>query len=246
MTASNALKDTKTSDDVSIRTLSDSADNSENPSTSVKEAAECEPTISGALKNALHRSHSIEYSSNDSPRSLKVSPRVTQPINLDIEEAKSLGAKGPPSVPVSLTFFSGNPTVETTEGIIHLYKENELVPESEDTVRRGELICMLRVPTTLTSLDIIQFIKPVAQWLEHVKIIRDATPNFYMVLLKFDNQKHADYFFRNYNGQTFNSIERTQCHLVYVAKLETVKSSNGAGLPIPGHCNNHCFFLFSL
>ena len=158
-----------------------------------------------------------------------------RPVNLDLEEAKSRTAKGQnPLPPQSLTYFSGNPSVETTEGILHFYKENELTPLEDSSAQRSLLICMLIVPATLTSYDLLNFIAPVADWLKHIQIIRDATPNQYMVLLRFHHQKEADCFYKDYNAKPFNSLESDLCHLVYVARVEVMKSSNGASLPIPG------------
>ena len=36
-------------------------------------------------------------------------------------------------------------------------------------------------------------------------------------------QEHADDFYNSYNNQPFNMIEPETCHLVYVAKVESVK-----------------------
>lgn len=38
-------------------------------------------------------------------------------------------------------------------------------------------------------------------------------------------QKYADDYFSTYNNTTYNSIEPDICHLVYVAKVETLKES---------------------
>ncbi|XP_013780063.1 BRCA1-associated protein-like [Limulus polyphemus] len=70
--------------------------------------------------------------------------------------------------------------------------------------------------------------------IEHIRIIRDAKPNLYMVLLKFRTQKMADEFYKSYNGVRFNTIEPELCHLVYVAKVETVKESEEICMPLSG------------
>ena len=36
-------------------------------------------------------------------------------------------------------------------------------------------------------------------------------------------KEHADDFYNSYNNQPFNMIEPETCHLVYVAKVESVK-----------------------
>lgn len=55
-----------------------------------------------------------------------------------------------------------------------------------------------------------------------------------MVLVKFRNQELADEFYNTFNGQRYNLIEDEVCHLVYVAKVETMKLSEGASLPCVG------------
>lgn len=133
----------------------------------------------------------------------------------------------------AINFFSGNPAVETTEGILHLYKEDRMTCVTGD-VRRSEMVCMLNIPASLTSRDLIQYVAPIGPDLEHIKIIRGSTPNEYMVLLKFRSQTNADEFFNTFNNKPFNSIEPEICHMVYVARVETLHSSEGAGLQIPG------------
>ncbi|ELU05344.1 hypothetical protein CAPTEDRAFT_170729 [Capitella teleta] len=133
----------------------------------------------------------------------------------------------------SIWFYSGNPAVERTEGILHLYKDNKLTSLDEDGPR-SEMICILKVPASIMSQDLIQFLAPVQSGLEIIRIIRDSTPSQYMVLLKFVNQVAADEFYKNFNNKSFNSIEEDICYLVYVARLETLSSSEGAALPISG------------
>jgi len=136
-------------------------------------------------------------------------------------------APAPP--PYSLIhYYCGNPMVEVTQGILHLYKTK--LPSDE----RSEMVCMLSVPAMLTIHDLLSFMSHVTDGLEHIKIIRDSTPNQYMTLLKFKNQTLADEFYSTYNSVPFNSIEDHLCQLAYVAKVESVKDSEGACLPIPG------------
>lgn len=50
------------------------------------------------------------------------------------------------------------------------------------------MLCVLSVPTTMTSHDLMKFVAPFNDVMEHMKIIRDSTPNQYMVLIKFAAQ----------------------------------------------------------
>ncbi|RXG73986.1 BRCA1-associated protein [Armadillidium vulgare] len=134
----------------------------------------------------------------------------------------------------TLHFISGNPTVDITQGILHLFKENtktSLGPEGS----RSEMLCLLGVPTSMTIHDLLQFTAPCYPGIEHMRIIRDTKPNQYMVLIKFKTQCDADLFYKTFNGQTFNSIEPEVCRMVYVARVETTSELEEGGLPIPGH-----------
>ncbi|TSM28100.1 BRCA1-associated protein [Bagarius yarrelli] len=134
-------------------------------------------------------------------------------------------------LPDQISFFSGNPSVEIIHGIMHLYKTNKMTSLKED-VRRSAMLCVLSVPTTMTSHDLMKFVAPYNEVMEHMKIIRDSTPNQYMVLIKFATQADADSFYTTCNGRQFNSIEDAVCQLVYVERAEVIKSEQGASLPV--------------
>ncbi|KAL2087668.1 hypothetical protein ACEWY4_016496 [Coilia grayii] len=134
-------------------------------------------------------------------------------------------------LPDQISFFSGNPSVEIVHGIMHLYKTNKMTSLTED-VRRSAMLCILTVPATMTSHDLMRFVAPFNDVMEHMKIIRDSTPNQYMVLVKFKAQADADSFYTACNGRQFNSIEEAVCQLVYVERAEVIKSEEGASLPV--------------
>lgn len=50
------------------------------------------------------------------------------------------------------------------------------------------MLCILTVPATMTSHDLMKFVAPFNEVIEQMKIIRDSTPNQYMVLIKFSAQ----------------------------------------------------------
>uniref|UniRef100_H2L4F3 BRCA1-associated protein n=1 Tax=Oryzias latipes TaxID=8090 RepID=H2L4F3_ORYLA len=134
-------------------------------------------------------------------------------------------------LPDQISFFSGNPSVEIVHGIMHLYKTNKMTSLTED-VRRSAMVCILTVPATMTSHDLMQLMAPFNEVMEHMKIIRDSTPNQYMVLIKFCSQADADSFYTTCNGRQFNSIEEAVCQVVYVERAEVIKSQEGASLPV--------------
>lgn len=135
---------------------------------------------------------------------------------------------------LQVPYFSGNHFVEVTKGILHLYKENQRTSLDEEA-ERSEMLCILAVPGGMTTHDLLQFTAPVSYNIEQMRIIRNSKPNQYMVLIKFKNQKSADEFYENFNGMRFNSIEPEICHLVYVAKVESVKESEESCRPLYGH-----------
>ncbi|XP_042297756.1 BRCA1-associated protein isoform X3 [Sceloporus undulatus] len=134
-------------------------------------------------------------------------------------------------LPDQISFFSGNPSVEIVHGIMHLYKTNKMTSLKED-VRRSAMLCILTVPATMTSHDLMKFVASFYEVIEHMKIIRDSTPNQYMALIKFSTQADADSFYMACNGRQFNSIEEDVCQLVYVERAEVFKSEDGASLPV--------------
>lgn len=134
-------------------------------------------------------------------------------------------------LPEQISFFSGNPSVEIVHGIMHLYKTNKMASLTED-VRRSAMVCILTVPATMTSHDLMKLLAPFNDVMEHMKIIRDSTPNQYMVLIKFCSQADADSFYTACNGRQFNSIEEAVCQLVYVERAEVIRSQEGASLPV--------------
>ena len=58
----------------------------------------------------------------------------------------------------------------------------------KEDVRRSAMLCILTVPATMTSHDLMKFVAPFNEVIEQMKIIRDSTPNQYMVLIKFRAQ----------------------------------------------------------
>ncbi|KRX58104.1 BRCA1-associated protein, partial [Trichinella sp. T9] len=124
----------------------------------------------------------------------------------------------------SIPFSCGNPFIESTKGILHIYKPNE-----SSTTSPGQILCMLCVPTTLSSHNLLH------SAIKQIRIIRDGTPDAYMVLIYFKDAELCMEFYELLNGSPFNSIEPDICHLVFVARVEVLKSSNGGNWPVEGY-----------
>ena len=145
-----------------------------------------------------------------------------------------------PSPCVTISFNSGNPCVEVTEGVVHLYRDDSFSVSGPD--RSSTMICFLGVPGRMTSHDIIQLLAPVHCWIETIQVVRDNSPNQYMLLVKFKTHQNAVDFYKNFHDKPFNSLEQEVCNLAFVSRIETVKSQEGACLPVPGLKN--AFFKF--
>ena len=140
-----------------------------------------------------------------------------------------------------INFVSGNPFVEVTKGILHLYKENNTT-SLEEGVIRSQMLCMIGVPAKHKTLDLLQFTAACHSELEMMRVIHDGSPNQYMVLLRFRCQEAADEFYQAFNGMPYNSLEPEKCSLVYISKVETCKESeyypyaNHTELPVCSIC----------
>ncbi|KAK6967569.1 BRCA1-associated protein, partial [Biomphalaria glabrata] len=134
-------------------------------------------------------------------------------------------------MPTTVNFFSGNPSVELTKGILHIYKDKQMTSLDKE-VARSEMLCMMGVPASYTIHDLIEFIAPMGDCVTYMQVLRDAFPNQYMLLIKFRDQASTDEFYSYFNNRQFNSIESHICYLVYVAKIEIMTETEGGSLPL--------------
>ncbi|KAF6202465.1 hypothetical protein GE061_004866 [Apolygus lucorum] len=134
-----------------------------------------------------------------------------------------------------IQFVSGNPFVEKTSGIIHLFKEDELT-SVERAAMRSQTVCILAVPTTMTCTDLLSFLAPCRDEIKHVRIIKDGSPNQYMALITFRSPSSVKDFFTSFNGIPFNSMEPDFCcHLVFVSRVETLSEDEGGSIAPASH-----------
>ncbi|XP_012250840.2 BRCA1-associated protein isoform X2 [Athalia rosae] len=150
---------------------------------------------------------------------------------LNAGPGESDGATARSSPPDQINFFSGNPFVEVTKGILHLFKEDELI-EMHLAAERSHCICILSVPATMTCHDLLIFTAACHQDIQHFRIIRDGSPNQYMALMTFRSAIAASEFYETFNGAPYNSLELdVVCHMVFVSKVEI----EDGGFPVAGH-----------
>ncbi|XP_045743592.1 BRCA1-associated protein isoform X2 [Mirounga angustirostris] len=130
-------------------------------------------------------------------KSSEASPTAQKSKDQSIECINAAPDSPSKQLPDQISFFSGNPSVEIVHGIMHLYKTNKMTSLKED-VRRSAMLCILTVPATMTSHDLMKFVAPFNEVIEQMKIIRDSTPNQYMVLIKFSAQVLKCSFVKSY------------------------------------------------
>ncbi|XP_008548344.1 BRCA1-associated protein [Microplitis demolitor] len=134
-----------------------------------------------------------------------------------------------PTEPIN--FFSGNRFVEVTQGILHLYKEDELT-EMHHAANRSHTVCILSVPATMTCHDLLTFTAACHQDIQHFRILQDNNPNQYMALITMRSPAAANQFYETYNGAPYNSLEPdVVCHMVFVSRVEVADN----GMSLAGH-----------
>lgn len=117
-------------------------------------------------------------------------------------------------------------------------------------------LCLFAVPATLNCHDILNFVSPCHPVLQHIRIIRDGTPNQFMVLLeyvalvfanaeglsltvlvvrfppRFRSVDSAMEFYQTFNGAAYNNLEPDSlCHAVWVSQVDW----GNDGQPPEGH-----------
>ncbi|KAF9949884.1 hypothetical protein BGZ72_008355 [Mortierella alpina] len=108
-------------------------------------------------------------------------------------------------------------TVASTEATSH-----SLDRDGSQTIHpdQGTAVCVLAVPSYMSPGDFLNFVGPVRANVSHFRIIRDAVPNRFMVLMKFRTSEATAEFYARYNGRTFSSLEPEICHVVYLKTIE--------------------------
>ncbi|XP_028157605.1 BRCA1-associated protein [Ostrinia furnacalis] len=127
----------------------------------------------------------------------------------------------------TISFFCGNPLVEVTKGVLHLYKENEF-KEAEE----AKTLCLLSVPGALGAPDLLAFAAACQQDIAHVRVLRDGSPDHYMALLTFRTYQAAREFHETFDGVPYSSLEpNALCHMAWVSRVEWARD----GTPPPSH-----------
>ncbi|KAG5310813.1 BRAP protein, partial [Pseudoatta argentina] len=182
-------------------------------------------TTSPLLSNqSTSKSHSFSRT-NSEETSFVNSNHIASSISAEITGAAACTS------PDQISFISGNPFVEVTKGILHLFKEDELT-EMHCAADRSHTICILSVPATMTCHDLLTFTAACHQDIQYFRILRDGSPNQYMALITFRSSSAASEFYETFNGAPYNSLEPdVVCHMVFVSRVEIGNN----GMPLSGH-----------
>lgn len=126
-----------------------------------------------------------------------------------------------------LTFNAGNPSVEVFHGEIHLFRDEPVgkLPKNARALpeKRSDLICVLALPSRMSTAEIWEWLGGYQTLVGHLRIVRDASPNKFMVLIRFVDVKSAEMFYCENNLKYFNSMEPEICHLLFIREVAFVQ-----------------------
>ncbi|XP_027098343.1 BRAP2 RING ZnF UBP domain-containing protein 2-like isoform X1 [Coffea arabica] len=118
-------------------------------------------------------------------------------------------------------FSSGNPRIEETRGVMHLFRDEVGSSSSILPVERKPLLCVLGVPNHMTYADFCQFCGSFIHHMLEMRIVRnDGMEDNYSVLIRFDDQSSADNFYKHFNGRCFSSLEVEICRVLFTVDVQ--------------------------
>ncbi|GJN90398.1 hypothetical protein Rhopal_003409-T1 [Rhodotorula paludigena] len=137
-----------------------------------------------------------------------------------------------PSISRSARPPESSGTTETYWGTIHLYREQGAEPSSMDEKRKakeaddGRAVALVSVPGVLNAAALLEFIAPALDDVEQVRMLRDATPNRSIVLVRFRDAATADQFRRVFNGRPYHDSKDSEiCHVVSLSSVKLKTTS---------------------
>ena len=132
-----------------------------------------------------------------------------------------------PAVKKQLAFSTGNPAVETINGIIHLYTEHPTGLTSAAS-KSSRMVCIVAVPTWLSLSDLMAFFgREFLDTMEGLRVLSDSSPNKYMIVLKFGESVEAVSFVKEFHGKRFSMLSDSEspelCQCAFVKYVDFVK-----------------------
>ena len=125
---------------------------------------------------------------------------------------------------IHVPFFAGNPKAELVSGSLGFFRFAH--PGGTIGLRpppiRSNLICLLAVPPSLSSVELIGFLGGYMHYVRHMRLVREASPpHGGLLLLQFGTPATAETFRRAYHGKRYNSLEPDVAMAVHVAQART-------------------------
>ncbi|KAJ9189959.1 hypothetical protein P3X46_001203 [Hevea brasiliensis] len=118
----------------------------------------------------------------------------------------------------SFPFSSGNPRIEETRGVMHLFSNDGVCGLP---VGRKPSVSVLGVPNHMTYADFCQFCASFLHHILEMRIVRnDGMEDQYSILIQFDSQDSTDRFYQHFNGRQFNSLEEAVCHVLFIVDVQ--------------------------
>ncbi|KAG8494795.1 hypothetical protein CXB51_012540 [Gossypium anomalum] len=134
------------------------------------------------------------------------------------ETAVSCDLTSPNMNTEAIPFSSGNPRIEETRGVMHLFSNDTV---SALPVERKPLACVLGVPNHMTYADFCQFCASFIHHISEMRIVRnDGMEDRYSVLIRFDCQDSTDKFYQHFNNRQFNSLEEELCRVLFTLDVQ--------------------------
>ncbi|XP_011011849.1 PREDICTED: BRCA1-associated protein-like [Populus euphratica] len=122
------------------------------------------------------------------------------------------------SLSEALPFSSGNPRIEETRGVMHLFSNDAV---SDLPVRRKPLVAVIGVPNHMTYADFCQFCASFIHHILEMRIVRlDGMEDQYSILIRFDTQDSTDKFYLHFNGRQYNSLEEEVCQVLFTVDVQ--------------------------
>ncbi|KAG6768232.1 hypothetical protein POTOM_027129 [Populus tomentosa] len=122
------------------------------------------------------------------------------------------------SLSEALPFSSGNPRIEETRGVMHLFSNDAI---SDLPVRRKPLVAVIGVPNHMTYADFCQFCASFIHHILEMRIVRlDRMEDQYSILIRFDTQDSSDKFYLHFNGRQYNSLEEEVCQVLFTVDVQ--------------------------
>ncbi|KAJ2520859.1 hypothetical protein GGI11_002177 [Coemansia sp. RSA 2049] len=121
-------------------------------------------------------------------------------------------------------------TATVPVGVLRLYRCGKVhsaqrdgmrgTSSAEEETNGSAVLAVLAVPGYMTPTDFLSFTGSFETTIEHVRAIRDDSPNHYMMVLRFRDRASATDFYAYFNGKTFSPLEPEVCHIVQIASVE--------------------------